>query len=59
MQVDHSATSHVRRRNFGGMIPESSEIGEVGCDNANLGKGAEVLVERGCPFGSMAAEDVR
>jgi hypothetical protein len=32
------------------MIPESSEIGEVGCDNASLGKEAEVLVERGCPL---------
>jgi len=41
------------------MISESSEIGEVGCDNASLGKEAEVLVERGCPLGSMAAEGVR
>lgn len=41
------------------MIPESSEIGEVECDNASLGKKVEVLVERGGPFGSMATEGVR
>ena len=41
------------------MIPEGSEIEEVGCDNASLGKEAEDLVERGCPLGSMVAKGVR